>query len=220
VAYRIVVADPSPSVQRAVQLAFPEPEFRLFPFEDGEALLGALDAIRPDAVLVSPSLPGLDAAEIGRFLRSWEGLRRAPLVLLKGGFEGLDAGKAPPPDHDEIVTKPFDSERLAASVRDLIEKKMGPSTIPEEPIWTGQGDPEFPAGTAARRSLPEEPALAASPDASQDPPPGPGDPALRDWIRSEFYGTEKEIEKRVRVRVLADLKEWLAGDGKDGKGTV
>jgi CheY-like chemotaxis protein len=220
VAYRIVIADPSPSAQRAVQLAFPEPEFRLFAFEDGDALLDALEEIRPDAVLLSPSLPGRDPAEIGRFLRSRKSLKRVPLVLLKGSFEGLDAARGPLSDPDEIVAKPFDSERLTASVRGLIERKMGPSTIPEEPLWTGGNDGESFDGKRGRPSLPKDPGLPAGPDASPTPPPGPVDPALRDWIRNEFYGTEREIEKRVRVRVLADLKEWLAGDGKDGKGTV
>jgi CheY-like chemotaxis protein len=222
VAYRIIVADPSPSAQKAVQLAFPEPEFRLFPFEDGAELLDALDEIRPDAVLLSLSLPGRDAAEVGRFMRSREGLRRVPLLLLKGSFEALEAGKAPPPEHDEVVQKPFDSERLTASVRDLIEKKMSPSTIPEEPVWPQDAGPASSAGPHESRSLPEDPALPAGSETNVPPAssPGPVDKALREWIRAEFYGTEKEIEKRVRVHVLADLKEWLAGDGKDAKGTV
>jgi CheY-like chemotaxis protein len=221
VAYRIIVADPSPSVQKAVQLAFPEPEFRLFPFEDGAELLDSLGEIRPDAVLLSLSLPGRDATEVGRFLRSRESLRRVPLLLLKGGFEALDTGKSPLPDHDEIVPKPFDSERLASSVRDLIEKKLGPSTIPEEPLWPEGGIPASAAGARGPGPLPEEPALSAGKGTDVPPsPPGPGDPVLREWIRNEFYGTEKEIEKRVRVRVLAELKEWLAGDGRDTKGTV
>jgi DNA-binding response OmpR family regulator len=134
VAYRIIVADPSPSVQKAVQLAFPEPEFRLFPFEDGADLLESIAGVRPDAVLLSLSLPGRDAFEVGRLLRSREELRRVPLVFLRGTFEVLDASRLAAADYDGIFQKPFDSERLAASVRELIEKRTWPSTLPEEPV--------------------------------------------------------------------------------------
>jgi DNA-binding response OmpR family regulator len=133
VPYRIIVADPSPSVQKTVQLAFPEPEFRLFPFEDGADLLESVAGVRPDAVLLSLSLPGRDAFEVGRLLRGREDFRRVPLLFLRGTFEAVDPLKTVP-DHDGIIQKPFDSERLAATVRELIEKKTWPTTLPEEPV--------------------------------------------------------------------------------------
>ena len=140
--YRIIVADPSPSVQRAVQLAFPEPEFRTYPVEDGSALLDAAAEVRPDAVLLSLSLPGRDPAELGRLLRARPDLRRVPLIFLRGTFESAEV---PPslPDHDGVFQKPFDSERLAAAVRELVEARAVPLTLPEEPLFP----PERPAGS-------------------------------------------------------------------------
>ncbi len=209
--YKIIVADSSVSVQKAVQLAFPEPEFRLFPFEDGTALLNSIGEVRPDAVLLSLTLPGRDPFEIGRLLRGREDLRRVPLLLLRGTFDAPDPSNTTP-DHDGIVQKPFDSERLAAVVRDLIEQKTEPSTLPEEPIFPAVGDPR-PA------SLPGEPGspAAAGPEPSRPEGPGPTDSLLREWIRKEIHGVEKDVEKRVRARVLADVKEWMAGDGQDKK---
>jgi len=139
VPYKIIVADPSPSVQRTVQLAFPEPEFRLFPVEDGTALLEAAAEVRPDAVLLSLSLPGRDPGELGRLLRAREDLRRMTLVFFRGTFESQDVPSALP-DNDGVFQKPFDSERLAAAVRELIEARAVPLTLPEEPVlppgWT------------------------------------------------------------------------------------
>ena len=194
--YRIVVADPSPSVQKAAQLVFAEPEFRVHAFEDGASLLGAVDGLRPDALVVSLTLPGRDGYELGRALRSRKGLEAVPLVGLRGGFEGLDADKSVPPEYDEVVAKPFDSERLAAVVRELIARKTGPATLPEEPV------PPPAAAAAARR----EPA----------PPPGErAEAGLKDWVRAELVGMEREIEKRVRARVVADLKEGMSGDRQE-----
>ncbi|MGZ7066306.1 MAG: response regulator [Candidatus Aminicenantales bacterium] len=211
--YKIIVADPSVSVQKAAQLAFPEPEFRIFPFDDGAALVDSVEEVRPDAVLLSLNLPGRDPFEIGRLLRGREDFRRVPLLLLRGTFEAPDPSKTAP-DHDGMIQKPFDSERLAAVVRDLIERKTEPSTLPEEPIFQAEGDSR-PA------SLPEGPGspAAAGPEPSRPEGPGPADSLLREWIRKEIHGAEKDVEKRVRARVLADVKEWMAGDGRDKEET-
>jgi DNA-binding response OmpR family regulator len=199
VPYRIVVADPSPSVQKSVQLVFAEPGFRVFPFEDGASLLESVDGIRPDALLVSLTLPGRDGYEVGRALRSRKELETVPLVGLRGTFECLDTDRNAPSEYDEVVSKPFDSERLAGLVRELIARKTGPSTLPEEPslpVGKSVAGPVTPAG-------PGLPRPAAAPE-----------PGFKDWVREELVGMEREIEKRVRARVVADLKEWMSGDGK------
>ena len=215
-AYKIIVADPSPSVQKALQMAFPEPEFLLFPFENGQELLDAVPEIRPDAVLLSPYLAGRDGGEVGRLLRLREDFARVPLVLLKGTFESLDLGRMAASDYDEIVQKPFDSERLAAALRELIGKKACPSTLPEDP-----GPLRFaePTGGLASPASPEPPALPPEdPPSFPAGPPGSGPAGLREWVKKEIVGAEREIEKRVRARVTADLKEWVAAGMKGSKG--
>jgi DNA-binding response OmpR family regulator len=190
VPYRIVCADPSPSVQKAVQLVFAEPEFRVTVFEDGASLLGSVADLRPDALLVSLTLPGRDGYEVGRVLRSRKDLASVPLVGLRGTFECVDADRTPPGDYDEVLPKPFDPERLAATVRELIARKTGPSSLPEEPLWPGE---PAPGGASA----------PAAPG-----PAGLSEPEVKAIVREEIGEMEREIEKRVRARVLADIKEW------------
>lgn len=185
--YTIVLADPSPSVQKAVQLALPEPEFRIFVFEDGGSLLESVTGLEPDALLISLTLPGREGYDVARTLRSRKELATVPLIGLRGGFECLDSEKTTPADYDEVLPKPFDSERLAAAVRELIARKTGPSSLPEEPAWPGPSAGPGPA--------------AAPPEA------GAG---VREIVREEIGGMEREIEKRVRARVLADLKDWMS----------
>ena len=188
--YRIIVADPSLTVQKTVQLVFAEPEFRVFVFEDGASLLESVADVRPDALLVSLTLPGRDGYEVGRTLRSRKELENVPLIGLKGTFESLDTGRNPPAEYDEVVQKPFDSERLAAVVRELIARKTGPLSLPEEPLRPA-------AGGDSAAQVKAGPADAA-------------DQGLKDWVREEMVGMEREIEKRVRARVIADLKEWMS----------
>lgn len=186
--YRIIVADPSPSVQKAAQLVFAEPEFRLSVFEDGASLVEAAAGLQPDALVVSLTLPGRDGYEIGRILRSRKELAAIPLVGLKGTFEAMDSETPPPAEYDEIVLKPFDSERLAAVVRELIARKTGPATLPEDPLWLPEADTNGPGPAAP-------PAAAAGPD-------------LKAAVHEEIVAMEREIEKRVRARLLAELEEW------------
>jgi DNA-binding response OmpR family regulator len=195
VPYKIIVADPSPSVQKAVQLAFAEPEFRVSVFEDGASLLESVAGLRPDALVVSLTLPGRDGYDVARTLRSRKELATVPLVGLRGAFECVDADRTPPSEYDEVMPKPFDSEKLAAVVRELIARKTGPSSLPEEPLWPGQAGPPRAAGSKAQ--------AASAPAAI-------GGPEIRAVVREEIVGMEREIEKRVRASVLADLKEWMS----------
>lgn len=190
--YQIVVADPGPSVQKAVQLAFPEPEYRLFFFEDGARLVEAAAEIGPDTVLLSLSLPGTDAYAVARSLGRLESLKNVPLFLLKGTFELVDREKAEGIPLEGIIQKPFDSERLTATVRDAIDRKISPQTMPEEL------PPEEPAG--------------ASPAAAPLRRTGPGSPAVdslrtevRELVRAEVLEMERELEKRIQARILAEL---------------
>jgi len=192
VPYTIVLADPSPSVQKAAQLVFAEPEFRLSVFEDGASLVEAAAGLRPDALIVSLTLPGRDGYEIGRVLRSQKDLGTIPMIGLKGLFESLDADKAVPAEYDDVVLKPFDSERLAAVVRELIARKTGPSSLPEDPAWLPE---RGPSGT------PPGPAAAGA---------GPDLKAVQAVVREEIGTMAREVEKRVRASVLAEIKEWIA----------
>jgi DNA-binding response OmpR family regulator len=187
VPYRIIVADPSPSVQKAAQLVFAEPEFRVFAYEDGASLLESVASVGPDALIVSLTLPGRDGYDVARTLRSRKALATVPLVGLRGSFECIDSDRNAPSDYDEVLPKPFDSERLAAVVRELIARKTGPSSLPEEPVWPVESGPAATTGSAAPTGL-----------------------EIKAIVREEIGGMEREIEKRVRARVLADVKEWIS----------
>ncbi len=210
--YRVVLADASLSVQRALQLALPEPDFRLYVFEDGVECLNALPEVKPDAVLLSLGLPGRDGYDIGRFVKARDEYRRVPVLFLRGTFEPLEEERLHGIDHKGVIQKPFDSERLAATVRELIEREISPATLPEEhalglPAEPGKEKiPQRLSGSAAngqpaafdRRS---GNALHAAPSSL--------DARLRDLVREEVLAAGNEVEKRIRARVLQEVRELL-----------
>lgn len=207
--YRIAVADASVSVQKALQLVFPEPEDKVAAFDDGLAFLNALPDLRPDAILAALNLPGRDGYEIARFLKGREEYRRVPVILLRGAFEPLDEERLIGLEPRSIVTKPFDSEKLAAAIRDLVDQEFCPPGLPEEPLFEkpqapDRGPDDRPA--AADPGPPEGPASAAGRDEDR----------LRALVRREVFEMEREVEKRVRARVLAEVRDVLgAGRGPD-----
>lgn len=204
-AYKLILADTSPSVQRVVQLAFPEPEFEIQAIEDGLQVIEALGRIDPDAVLLSPTLPSRDGYEVGRYLRSREEFRKVGLILLKNAFEPLDEERLNDLDCDGIVHKPFDSERLVRLVRETIERKKVPPSFPEESLIE-----EIPAAGAL--SLFEEEEFIPPPPSSRSEE----DLAdrVRIMLREEILSVERELEKRLKASLRTDLKEWFDKERK------
>jgi DNA-binding response OmpR family regulator len=181
--YKLLVAHSSPSVLKAILLAFPEPEFEIYPFKNGVDVMQELNQIAPDAILISLFLHQENGFEIGRHLKEQEKFKQIPLILFYGAFETVHEENTTGIVYDELVQEPFDSEKLVQTTIELIERRRGPQTLPEEP------------------------------DLDSDPLDGERiglDDEVKEFVRKEIYDAERELEKRIRVRVLAELKNFLS----------
>ena len=131
--YKVIVADNSPSVRKALELALPESEFELFFFDNGLELAKALPDIGPDALLLSLSLPGMDGYRTAAHVRGLQEFRHASVIFLRGSFESFDPDKAAGLDYQEVVRKPFDSEALARRLKSGLDRKHDLLSFPEAP---------------------------------------------------------------------------------------
>jgi DNA-binding response OmpR family regulator len=181
--YKLLVAHSSPSVLKALLLAFPEPEFEVYPFKSGVEVMQELNQIAPDAILLSLSLHQENGFEIGRYLKEQEKFKQIPLILLYGAFETVHKENTSGFIYDELVQEPFDSGKLVQITLELIERRKGPQTLPEEPDLDS-----YPLGNE-RIMLDED---------------------IKEFVRKEIYDAERELEKRIRARVLAELKDFLS----------
>lgn len=204
-AYKLIIADGSPSVQRVVQLAFGEPDFEVHAFEDGLEALQAIGQINPDAVLLGLSLERKDGYEVGRYLRSREDFKKTALILFKNAFESLDQEKLRGLGCDEIFQKPFDSEKLARTVREIIDRKKGPHSYPEESLLD-----ENPLSAVI--PLFEEPEFV--PPAVSPAPEREIDDKIRRLLQEEILSVERELEKRLKASLRAEMVELLDKAGK------
>ena len=185
--YKILVADDSPSIQKLIQMSFPDTEFEIFPFSDGQEVLDSLSQINPDAILLNLSLPERDGYELGEHIKNQEALSQVPLILIKEAFEPLDKERLNTFEYDQLIQKPFDSDALVQRVRILIEERKIPMTLPEEPVW------DEGSTVAMKVELDER---------------------VRELVKKEILGVQRELEKRIKARVLAELKMWLINNQK------
>lgn len=198
--YKVILADPSPSVQKVVQMAFPEPEFEVQAIEDGLQVIEALERNDPDAVLLSPDLPSRDGYEVGQYLRSRKEGRNVALILIKNAFEPLDGEKLEGLECDAIIQKPFDSERLARLVRETVDRNKVPPSFPEESLIEDVPSAGVLPLFKEEEFMPPPPSFRSREDLED---------RIRTLLREEILSVERELEKRLKASLRADLKDWL-----------
>jgi DNA-binding response OmpR family regulator len=202
--YRVIVADSSPSVQRAVEMAFPESEFEVFFFSNGLELVKALPDIHPDALLMSVSLPGLDGYRVAGVLRGDQDLRQASLFFLRGTFERFYADKAAGLNYEDVIRKPFDSEALAGRVKSILDRKHDLLAFPQGPFPEGAE----PGPASAEKRLTVHPASSPSDRGSAD---------MAALVRREVSRALAETEERLRARLFGQMKAKQRGGRKGGR---
>ena len=185
--YKILVAEDSPSTQKLIQMSFPDTEFEIFAISDGREVLDSLGQTNPDAILLNLSLPHMDGYELAQHIKNQEEFSRIPLFLIKEAFEPLDKDRLDVVGYDELIQKPFDSDGLVQRVRTAIEERKIPMTLPEEPVWDEDSD------TETRVEL---------------------DGTVRELVKQEILGVQRELEKRLKARILAEIKMWLIDNQK------
>ncbi len=77
------MAESSPTVQRLLETVFPGPHYEIRRCVNGEELSMELDGPKPDALILSLSLPGGDVYEMISKINSRPELKDMPLILLQ-----------------------------------------------------------------------------------------------------------------------------------------
>lgn len=179
---KLVVGECSPSILKALEMAFPKEEFEIYPCTDGAQVERALGKIDPDVILLNLSLPLKDGYEVARHIKRRKKFEKTPLILLKGAFHALEKERIADLEYDEIVQEPFDSEKLVQIVRGILEQGEDPETLPEEPILDGTSTHDF--GDEF-------------------------DVKVTEVVRKEMLGVESKLRDKIETRILGELKEYI-----------
>lgn len=125
----ILVVDDDPIVRDVLDRYLSREGFAVSSAADGDAALTAIDASRPDLILLDLMLPRIDGFEVFNRIRTG-GDGPAVIMLTARGQEtdrvvGLEAGA------DDYVAKPFSPREVVARVRAVL-RRTGASPAPDE----------------------------------------------------------------------------------------
>ena len=123
---RILVVDDDRSVRESLRRSLAFNGYQVDLAEDGQKALEAVDAHRPDAMVLDVMMPRLDGLSVCRRMR--EAGDTLPILVLTARdavsdrVAGLDAGA------DDYLPKPFEPEELLARLRALLRRRTPDGT--------------------------------------------------------------------------------------------
>ncbi|HUR14977.1 MAG TPA: response regulator [Mycobacteriales bacterium] len=109
---KILVIDDDPSVRSLVADSLGIEGYEVCTAEDGFAGLRAIEAHRPDCVLLDVMMPGLDGHQVLQRIRAAEDRPALPVVMLTAYADDSTAWQAWTEGVDYFLAKPFDADEL------------------------------------------------------------------------------------------------------------
>jgi len=159
VAYKLLLADDSITIQKVVELILTEEDFEIKATANGEEALVALPSFKPDIVLADVDMPKINGYQLCERIKQNPSTKEIPVILLTGAFEPIDEELLTRVGADDFITKPFESQELISKVNGalavtaepfveeaeaLIEADLsGAETVAaEEDLWAEEDIPE------------------------------------------------------------------------------
>lgn len=133
-AYRLLLADDSVTIQKVVELVLAEEGFDIRAANNGEEALAAVTSFKPDIVLADIDMPKMNGYQLCEKIRSNPQTKDIPVILLAGAFEPLDEELAKNVGAEDHIIKPFESQELISKINAALsaEEMMKESAVEAE----------------------------------------------------------------------------------------
>jgi CheY-like chemotaxis protein len=184
---KILLADDSVTMHRAVSLSLKKEPFELVCCDNGEDALRLAHEYRPHIILADLDMPGLTGVELCKRVKADPQLASTRVVLMCGSFDQIEESQIEKAPADGRLWKPFESHVLLALIKTLLkappaggarqnnEKTAPPPPPPLPPRPTPKAPPPPPRAPAV--AAPVVAAPAAPVTASKAPLPRKDDTA-------------------------------------------
>jgi two-component system KDP operon response regulator KdpE len=126
----ILLVDDEKAIQRAMVPLLRSRGYAVSTAETGKEALAAVDAERPDLVVLDLGLPDMDGTAVCQQIRARSDV---PIVVLSARLSERDKVTALDHGADDYITKPFGPEELLARVRAALRRTLG-----QEPAARGR----------------------------------------------------------------------------------
>ena len=131
----IVVVEDDPHIADLIDLYLRRDGHRVIQADQGQAGLDAIAREHPRLVILDVGLPGtIDGFEVCRRVRSTSAV---PVIILTARADEIDRVLGFELGADDYVTKPFSPRELAARVKAVIRRAVGPPPNPSAVLDAG-----------------------------------------------------------------------------------
>lgn len=114
---RILAVDDSPSMRMLLRTSLKAQGFAIDSAEDGIDGLEQARVNPPDLIITDINMPRMDGFELIAAVRAEQALRTLPILVLSTEFGDDKKARAREAGATGWITKPFDSDKLAAAIR-------------------------------------------------------------------------------------------------------
>ena len=118
---KILLADDSVTMHRAVSLGLKNEPFEVITCDNGQDALRLAIEHHPAVVLADLDMPGLTGIELCQALRRTPQIAQVKVVLLCGSFDQVDESRLNLAQADGRLWKPFESQALIALLKTLLK---------------------------------------------------------------------------------------------------
>jgi len=118
----VLVVDDDPTVSDVVRRYLEQAGCRVRLAADGGSGLAAVDAERPDLVVLDLMMPGMNGLEVCKLLRADARTGRVPIIMLTAKAAETDKIVGLEMGADDYITKPFSVRELLARVRAVLRR--------------------------------------------------------------------------------------------------
>jgi two-component system, OmpR family, alkaline phosphatase synthesis response regulator PhoP len=118
---RILIVDDEPGMVDAIRLRLEANNYDVLVARDGAEGLIKARAEKPDLIMLDIMLPNMDGFMVCRMLKFDEQYSHIPVVMLTARTQDTDVLKGKEVGADAYVKKPFKSEELLKTIKNLID---------------------------------------------------------------------------------------------------
>ena len=117
--HKILIVDDDPHIRQVLSFALGKAGMETSEAGDGDAALAAIDARRPDLVVLDINMPRIDGLEVCRRLRAVGDL---PILFLSSRDDEVDRVVGLELGGDDYVVKPFSPREVVARVSAILKR--------------------------------------------------------------------------------------------------
>jgi CheY-like chemotaxis protein len=118
---KLLLADNSATIQKLVEMALADTDYKLEMVGDGEQALKVLESFRPDIVLAASIMPMMDGYRLCEEIKKHPDFVNIPVILSTSRFRPYDQERADQVGVSARLVKPFSQELLLEALDQMLQ---------------------------------------------------------------------------------------------------